>query len=237
LTRAALVAFLCIIAAAQSPPTFTAGVSLVHVDVGVTGTNDRILTGLSQDDFRVLDEGQEQVITVFLAEEQPLDLILLFDISASMRDHVAGIASAAREAFHELRKGDRVSVMTFTSTAAIVLPFTTDLKSVEHSIQGILDHRFRGGTQIREGIYEAADYFIGSERSQRRRAIVVITDNLGGHKRSEAAVVTNLWEADAILSGIVTPRHIPRGLPRPSGFPDNPIDPIADHPRRTRIWR
>ncbi|MEO8050276.1 MAG: hypothetical protein ABI833_07650, partial [Acidobacteriota bacterium] len=118
--------------------------------------------------------------------------------------------------------------MTFTSTAAVVLPFTTDLESVEYSIQGILDHRFRGSTQIREGIYEAADYFIGSERSPRRRAIVVITDNLGGHKRSEAAAVTNLWEADAVLSGIVTPRHIPRGLPRPRGFPDDPIDPIAE---------
>jgi VWFA-related protein len=115
LTKAALVAFLCVIACGQSPPTFTARVSLVHVDVGVTGSDGRILTGLSQDDFRVLDEGQAQVITGFLAEEQPLDLILLFDISRSMRIQVANIARAAREAFRELRQGDRVAVMTFAS--------------------------------------------------------------------------------------------------------------------------
>ena len=72
--------------------------------------------------------------------------------------------------------------MTFTSSAAVVSPFTTDLESVEHTIRGILDHHFRGNTQIREGIYQAADYFIRSERSQRRRAILVITDNMGGHK-------------------------------------------------------
>jgi len=93
----------------------------------------------------------------------------------------------------------------------VVAPFTADLESVEHSIRGLLDHRFRGNTQIREGIYEAADYFIRSERSQRRRAILVITDNIGGHKRSEGAVVTNLWEADAVLSGIVVPPRRPRG--------------------------
>ena len=68
-TRTALVAFLCAIACGQSPPTFTAGVSLVHVDVGVTERDGRILTGLSQADFRVLDEGQAQVITGFLSEE------------------------------------------------------------------------------------------------------------------------------------------------------------------------
>jgi VWFA-related protein len=211
LTRTASIAFLCAIACGQSPPTFTAGVSLVHVDAGVTGADERVVTGLSQNDFRIFDEGQARDITGFLAEEQPLDVILLFDVSGSMRIQVASIARAAHEAFHELRGGDRVAVMTFTSTATLASPFTTNFESIENDIRGILDHRFRGNTQIREGIYEAADYFIGSERSQRRRAILVITDNIGGHKRSEAAVVSNLWEADAVLSGIVVPPRKPLG--------------------------
>ena len=112
--------------------------------------------------------------------------------------------------------------MTFTSKATVVAPFTADLESVEHSIRGILDHRFRGNTQIREGIYEAANYFIGSERSQRRRAILVITDNFGGHKRSQTAVVTNLWEADAVLSGIVVP------LRRPPGASNDPLGLLVE---------
>jgi hypothetical protein len=110
----------------------------------------------------------------------------------------------------------------------VVSPFTTNLESTENEIRSILNHSFRGSTQIREGIYEAADYFIGSERSPRRRAILVITDNQGGHKRSEAAVVTNLWEADAVLSGIVVPPRRPRGLPRPPGVSNDPIGPIGE---------
>jgi len=136
---------------------------------------------------------------------------LLFDTSGSMRNQVARVANAAREAFHELREGDKVCVMTFTSGANLVSPFTTDLDSVEHGMRGILNRPFRGGTQIREAIYEAANYFLATGRSQRRRAILIITDNLGGHKRSESAVVTNLWEADAVLSGIVVPPRRPRG--------------------------
>jgi VWFA-related protein len=216
------ITFLSVIVCGQHPPTFRTEVSLVHVDAGVTENNGRILTGLSQDDFRAFDEGQAQVITGFLAEEQPLDLILLFDISGSMHTQVARIAGAAREAFRELREGDRVAVMTFTSKATVVSPFTTNLESIEHDIQGMLSHRFRGSTQIREGIYEAANYFIRSERTQRRRAILVITDNMGGHKRSEAEVVTNLWEADAVLSGIVVP---PR---RARGFSNDPFGPIGE---------
>ena len=112
--------------------------------------------------------------------------------------------------------------MTFTSRANLVSPFTTDLQSVEHDVRSILNRRFRGDTQIREGIYQAAKYFLESGRSQRRRAILIFTDNFGGHQRSEAAVVTNLWEADAVLSGIVVP---PR---RPPGAPNGPFGTIGE---------
>jgi len=118
-----LVAFLCAIACGQSPPTFTARVSLVHVDVGVTVTDGRILTGLSQGDFRVLDDGKVQVITGFLAEEQPIDLILLVDISGSMHTQVARIASAAREAFRELGTPALSAPLTVTRPLPVILGF------------------------------------------------------------------------------------------------------------------
>ena len=204
---------------AQERPTFQTGVAEVHVDAGVFDFNGRSVTGLLKTDFRVFDDGKEQVLTGFAAEEQQLDLILLFDTSGSMHNQVARIANAAREAFHELREGDRVSVMTFTTGASLVSPFTTDLDAIEREIRGILNRPFRGGTQIREAIYEAANYFLASARSQHRRAVLIITDNLGGHRRSEAAVVTNLWEADAVLSGIVVPPRRPRGASK---------DPLAE---------
>jgi VWFA-related protein len=120
---------------AQERPTFQTGIAEMHVDGGVVGPSGRPIAGLLKTDFRVFDEGAEQKLTGFAAEEQLLDLILLFDISSSMRSQVATIVSAARDSIHELREGDRVSVMTFTSRANLVSPFTTDLQSVEHDVR------------------------------------------------------------------------------------------------------
>lgn len=72
----------------QPAPTFQASISLVHVDAEVLDRNGRVLTGCAKDDFRVFDEGQEQPIAVFAGYEEPLDLILLIDISGSMRHQV-----------------------------------------------------------------------------------------------------------------------------------------------------
>src|SRR6516225_6838460 len=70
-------------AAAQETPILKADVALVKVDLEVTdGT--KLLGGFQKDDFRVLDNGTERPILYFSQGEEPLDLILLFDLSGSM---------------------------------------------------------------------------------------------------------------------------------------------------------
>ena len=46
----------------QPPPTFKSGVQLVEVDVRVFDRNDRFVTGLTRDDFELLENGAEQKI-------------------------------------------------------------------------------------------------------------------------------------------------------------------------------
>src|SRR5262249_4014655 len=137
---------------AQDNPIFRAGVSLVHVDAEVT-QNGRLISGLGRDDFRVKDEGLPQSIVQFSADEQALDLILLFDVSGSMRTVVSRVASAAREALQELRAGDRVAVMVFSSHSRVILPFTEDLDRVDRAIhEDVLGMRFRGATFIQSAM-------------------------------------------------------------------------------------
>src|SRR5258708_7578946 len=123
------------LALAQDDVTFRSGVALVHIDAEVTSSDGSILTGLTKADFRVLDDRKEQTILHFSAEEEPLDLILLFDISGSMHAVVQGVATAAREGLRELRQGDRVSVMVFNTRARVIAPFTEDLDAVDRTIQ------------------------------------------------------------------------------------------------------
>src|ERR1051325_686368 len=137
------------LAFAQDDVLFRSGVALVHIDAEVTSADGAILTGLTKADFRVLDERKEQTILHFSAEEEPLDLILLFDISGSMRAVVQGVASAARDGLRELRNGDRVSVMVFNTRTRVVAPFTEDLDAVDRTIrEDILGLHFGGGTFI-----------------------------------------------------------------------------------------
>src|ERR1700730_2704358 len=95
------VAALAILLTGQDRSTFRADVSQVHVDAEVLGKDGRIVTGLSKNDFRVFDEGQEQEVIGFAAEEQPLDLILLFDISGSMRSTFVKVARVAQQALQQ----------------------------------------------------------------------------------------------------------------------------------------
>jgi VWFA-related protein len=128
-----------------------------HVDAEVLGPDGRILTGFHKEDFRVFYERKEQPILQFAAEEQPLDLILLFDIGGSMRGVVQEVADAARQGLHQLRPGDRVCVMVFNSRSREVAPFTEDLDAVDRTIRDdVLGLDFGGGTLIQAAVSDAA---------------------------------------------------------------------------------
>jgi VWFA-related protein len=204
-TRLWIVAvLLCMPAPAQNRATFHVGVSLVHVDAEVTAADGRILDHLTKDDFRVFDEGKPQKIVQFSEGEEPLDLILLFDISGSMRPKVAEVAAAARQGIRELRPGDRVCVMTFNTRSRVLAPFTEDLDAVQHTIQeDLMRLDFDGGTFIQSAVDDAALKLMHQPRTNRRRAVLIITDNLGQRNRRESTVVRDFWEADAILSALI----------------------------------
>jgi VWFA-related protein len=172
------------------------------VDAEVLAKDGRIITGLTKDDFRVFDEGQEQRLVGFATEEQPLDIILLFDTSGSMRSKVEKATAASAQALHQLRDGDRVAIMTFSDRSALVAPFTMDLDAVERDIKGILDRRFDGGTNIQGALVDAGNYFLANRPKRGRRATLLISDNIGHRTRKDISVVHVLWEADAVLCGL-----------------------------------
>jgi VWFA-related protein len=189
------------LAMAQDNAVFKAGVSLVHVDAEVTdGT--RLLSGFHKDDFQVFDNGTPQTILYFSSEETPVDLILLFDKSGSMLPKLKKLAASAKAALAELRPGDRVAVMTFNTKATIVEPFTGDMQEVETIINDKVLTRARGGTHILRAVSDAAAYFLKQPRTERRRAVLIVTDNHGQLSGRKNTVVHDLWEADALLSGL-----------------------------------
>src|SRR5712691_1902753 len=105
-------------------PVFRASVTLIRVDIQVTGRNSKAISDFTQQDFFVFDENQPQQIAHFGRESEPLDLLLLLDISGSMRRSLEDVAAATRAALAQLRPGDRVGLMLFARRAEVVQPFT-----------------------------------------------------------------------------------------------------------------
>jgi VWFA-related protein len=185
---------------AHDTPVYKTGVALVKVDAEVTD-GARLLSGFEKDDFRILDNETQQPILYFSQGEEPLDIILLFDLSGSMISRLKKLSQSAHAALAELHNGDRVSVMVFGSKSRVVLPFTADLNAVERTIDGITTIRM-GGTHIVAAINDAAMLFMKEQRTRRRRAIIMVTDNFGQPSGNKRTAVRNLWEADALLCGL-----------------------------------
>ncbi len=188
---------------AQNTPSFRSDVALVRLDAEVAD-GARILDGFSAADFRVLDNGRPQAIVHFSRDEDPLDVLLLFDISGSMMESVEKISNASRLAFSELHPGDRVAVMVFNTKARLVAPFNADLDAAARSIRDqVLGLKFGGGTHIVAAIDTAALYFRNEKQSRRRRAILVVTDDIGQKSRREHPVVIDAWESGVTVCGLI----------------------------------
>jgi hypothetical protein len=203
-----LILVLCATAAyAQNDPVFRSGVSLVRVDAEAIDAAGRVVSGLTKDDFRVLDEGNVQSLVNFSFDEEPLDLILLFDTSGSMHGKMLTLVRATELGFNELHKGDRVCVRAFSGISTEVQPFTDNLQAVNLAIlTQVLKLKFGGGSRLEPAADDAALRFRSEPKTRRKRAVLIITDKPGAREPNEAAIIRDLWNADAVLSELILDR-------------------------------
>src|SRR5215467_9003404 len=106
---------------ADDEVVFKSDVSLVRVDAQVVNSSNRAITGLRATDFVLREGGRVQPIRNFASENMPVDVLLLLDVSASMRPHVQRIADASHQALRVLRDDDRVGIMVFDRSTRIRL--------------------------------------------------------------------------------------------------------------------
>jgi VWFA-related protein len=191
---------------AADDAVFRSDVALVRVDAQVLDRSNRAITGLRAEDFVLRDEGQVQPIRNFASENMPVDVLLLLDVSGSMRPHLQRISEAAGQALRVLREGDRVGIMVFDRYTRIRLPLRPQRQDVERELHRLLrEESFNGGTDITRGLLDAAAYIGREGRRDARRAIVIVTDDETERERDEDRVSNALLRADAVLSALLAP--------------------------------
>ncbi len=157
----------------HSPDPFDrVDVQLVELYTSVRDRRGRFVTGLTVDDFRVLEDGAPQQIRRFdTVENLPINVALAMDVSSSMRKKI-GVATRSAQRFFEtvLTPGDRASFLTFNHDVRQVVPFTGDAFDLR---QGVSGFRAWGTTRLFDGIVYAVHSFGGLEG---KRALVLLSD-------------------------------------------------------------
>jgi VWFA-related protein len=200
-----------VLSAAPDEVVFRSDVSLVRVDAQVLNRDNRALTGLRKEDFVLREEGKPQEIRNFGSENMPVDVLLLLDVSASMRPHVERIAGAAHDAFRVLGDNDRVGIMVFDRSTRVRMPLRASRSDAERELDRLLNSEtFNGGTDITRGLLDAAEYIGKNGRKEARRAIVILTDDQTERNRDEERVGRALTRADAVLSALIAPDAMSR---------------------------
>ena len=191
------------LAAAADAPIFRSTVSMVKADAYVYDRQTHApILDLQQSDFKVFDEDQPRDIVYFGNESGPLDLLLLLDISGSVREILRQVADAAANALSTLQPGDRSGVMAFTKTTVLTQPLTDDFDEVARGIREATRLRIGLDTDINRALWSAADYLHGSTGSA-RRAILILTDNSQETRIPDSLVDEQLSEAGAVLDGLL----------------------------------
>jgi Ca-activated chloride channel family protein len=147
---------------------------LVNLNVKVMDQFGKTVPNLNKENFEVIEDGVRQEISHFEPVTAPVSLVLLIDLSGSIRSKMKAIKKAAKNFVDTLRPEDSVAVAGFTRRFFVVARFSTDhkwLKSLIDDFNGP-----GGGTAFYDSLWAALDIF--EEVKESRKAVVVLTDGV-----------------------------------------------------------
>lgn len=161
------------LSAAQNPQQpFRSDVELVSLPVTVEDSSGRAVTGLTRDDFSILEDGVRHEIAVFSNEPQPIALAVLVDFSRSMQGERRQAAVEAVAAIGQaLDPQDRWSLFAFADRTVQLKPWGP---VSARDMTPLLGMNPSGGTRLFEGVIEVHDAL--RRAPHRKRAILVISD-------------------------------------------------------------
>jgi Ca-activated chloride channel homolog len=149
--------------------------NLVVVPVSVTDAQGQPFMGLTQNDFRVEEDGRPQEIAQMGDPEQvPLDIAVLLDVSASVDARFVFEQKTAADFLRQvLKKEDRASVFAIDQKPRLIQELTT----AEIAARKLLTVApAKGFTAFFDSVLAAEAYLDRASSPGRRRLILVISD-------------------------------------------------------------
>jgi VWFA-related protein len=173
-----------LVAGGQSPldektATFRIDVRMVQVDTQVIDKKTRhARPSLTKDDFEVLEDNVPQKISSFSQDTMPLSIVLLFDLTDSVRPVLKSLGEGALEALQHLKPEDEVTVMVYAASTQVLQEATTDRALAVAAIEKASRMESAEAAFFNEGIFQAAEQLTKGKNSSSRRVIIWLTDNV-----------------------------------------------------------
>ena len=178
-----LLSFSFSVLAQDDDDVVTVDSSIVVINATVTDGSGNHVSGLRQNQFSVFENGVEQEVGFFAAEETPFAAVILLDTSGSMEQRVSMARSAAIRFLDGIRDTDNAQIYRFDSKVSLVQKFSNSRDVSEK----IFDLKADGMTALNDAIFQAAKDL--GDRPEKRRAIIVLSDGMdtySGHSSEKA---------------------------------------------------
>jgi VWFA-related protein len=185
----------------QSGSTISVAVNLVVLHATVRDKRGRFVSGLSAEDFRVLDDGAAQTIKVFQHEDVPVAVGLVVDNSWSMRRKKQAVTEAALAFVRSSNERDQMFVVNFNERVSFGLPrtepFSDSVVELEQALNGVPAN---GKTALYDGIEAGLAQLTKATRD--KKVLIVISD--GGDNASRHTLGQVLEDAERSTAIIYT---------------------------------
>ena len=206
-------------------PVFRSGTELVDVYITATDRNGRLVPGLLQEDFQIIDEGHDQEIILFENAIRPITVVVMLDTSASMTPSLDLLLAGAEQFIIRMLPDDRGKVGAFNDKIQI-LPesnFTGDRDTLIRELDSL---QFGNPTRLYDAIGASIESLRGVEG---RKVVLVFTDGEDTqHEIGWREVLTMARSEDVMIYTIGLESDYFNGLRRVRSRPDGRLKTFAE---------
>ncbi len=173
-------------------------VNLVLVSVTVTDPMNRLVTGLEKEHFQIFEDKEEQKVSHFSSEDQPISLGVVFDTSGSMSNKIDKSRMAALQFFKTANPEDEFSLVDFNDQPRVISEFTNSIEEIQNKLTMT---QAKGRTALLDAIYLALNQM--RQARNQKKSLLVISDGGDNHSRyTENEIKNVVKEADVQIYAI-----------------------------------
>lgn len=165
---------------------------LVSLTVSVTDRFDRLITGLTKEQFEVYDDKVKQEIEHFTDVDRPVSIAIVYDVSDSMEERLVRAFRALDKFIGTSHGDDDFCLIAFNNKVRLVRDFTTSNSEILASLTFV---KSKGWTALYDAAYLAAEK-LEHGRHQKKAMLIISDGQDNGSRYTYKELRNRLKESD-----------------------------------------